>query len=156
MWIFVQYLLISSQRCLEQLEMDPVFNPLYLGSNLYPYLRMRGLLSRSYGPRSQSQARSQRREPNRPAEGSTPRQVRTTTKQGLKCSQKFNLIKDQHHSILTRFICTVCHILHFHYVVIWKYFTRLATHYLGISQTKGIHVVGREKSSKNSYKNNLT
>ncbi|KAF5902476.1 meiosis 1 arrest protein, partial [Clarias magur] len=62
------------ERCLEQLEMDPVFNPLYLGSNLYPYLRMRGLLSRSYGSRPQSQGRGQRRDTNRAAEGSTPRQ----------------------------------------------------------------------------------
>lgn len=80
MWIFAKYmhvLLLLSQRCLEQLETDPVFNPVCLGSNLYPYLRMRGLLSRSYGSRSQSQARGQRREPNRPAEGSTPRQVRS-------------------------------------------------------------------------------
>ncbi|KAB5579247.1 hypothetical protein PHYPO_G00192900 [Pangasianodon hypophthalmus] len=63
------------ERCLEQLETDPVFNPLCLGCNLYPYLRMRGLLSRSYGSRSQSQARGQRRDTNRAAEGSTPRQL---------------------------------------------------------------------------------
>ncbi|XP_060775540.1 meiosis 1 arrest protein [Neoarius graeffei] len=63
------------ERCLEQLETEPVFNPLCLGCNLYPYLRMRGLLSRSYGSRSQNQARGQRRDTHRPAEGSTPRQL---------------------------------------------------------------------------------
>ncbi|KAL7880369.1 hypothetical protein SRHO_G00026230 [Serrasalmus rhombeus] len=60
------------QRCLEQLEEDPVFNPLCLHANLYPQLKMRGLVSRSYGSHSQNQGRGQRRE--RPAEGSTPRQ----------------------------------------------------------------------------------
>ncbi|KAK3546690.1 hypothetical protein QTP70_031382 [Hemibagrus guttatus] len=63
------------ERCLDQLETDPVFNPLCLGCNLYPFLRMRGLLSRSYGSRCQSQERGQRRDTNRPAEGSTPRQL---------------------------------------------------------------------------------
>ncbi|XP_026998543.2 meiosis 1 arrest protein [Tachysurus fulvidraco] len=63
------------ERCLEQLETDPVFNPLCLSCNLYPYLRMRGLLSRTFSSRSQSQTRGQRRDTNRPAEGSTPRQL---------------------------------------------------------------------------------
>ncbi|XP_053485249.1 meiosis 1 arrest protein [Ictalurus furcatus] len=63
------------ERCLEQVETDPAFNPLCLGCNLYPYLRMRGLRSRSYCSQSQSQARGQRRDTNRPAEGSTPRQL---------------------------------------------------------------------------------
>ncbi|KAI4871998.1 hypothetical protein NFI96_018497 [Prochilodus magdalenae] len=60
------------QRCLDQLEEDPVFNPLCLHSNLYPELKMRGLLSRSYGSHFHSRGRGQRRD--RPAEGSTPRQ----------------------------------------------------------------------------------
>ncbi|KAG7330303.1 hypothetical protein KOW79_006525 [Hemibagrus wyckioides] len=63
------------ERSLDQLETDSVFNPLCLGCNLYPFLRMRGLLSRSYSSRCQSQARGQRRDTNRPAEGSTPRQL---------------------------------------------------------------------------------
>lgn len=88
---YMSFLLILSQRCLEQLETDHVFNPLSLSCNLYPYLRMKGLFSRSYSSRS---TRGQRREPNRPAEGSTSRQVRCTTVQGLKCSQKFNLNMD--------------------------------------------------------------
>ncbi|KAI5104388.1 meiosis 1 arrest protein [Silurus meridionalis] len=63
------------EKCLDQLETDPVFNPLCLGCNLYPYLKIRGLVSHSYSSRCQSQARGQRRNPNRPTEGSTPRQL---------------------------------------------------------------------------------
>ncbi|TSL41007.1 Meiosis 1 arrest protein [Bagarius yarrelli] len=63
------------ERCLDQLETDPVFNPLCLDCNLYPYLRRRGLLSRSYYSRTPSQARGQRRDTNRPAGGATPRQL---------------------------------------------------------------------------------
>ncbi|KAG9274394.1 meiosis 1 arrest protein isoform X1 [Astyanax mexicanus] len=64
------------EMCLEQLEEDPVFNPLCLRSNLYTQLRMRGLLSRPYTSHSesQSQGRGQRRDNHRPAEGSTSRQ----------------------------------------------------------------------------------
>ncbi|KAK1797159.1 hypothetical protein P4O66_008547, partial [Electrophorus voltai] len=63
------------ESCLDQLEEDPVFNPLCLGSNLYLHLRMRGLLSRPYGSRSQSQGRGQRRDTHHPPEGSTSRQL---------------------------------------------------------------------------------
>ncbi|XP_076843438.1 meiosis 1 arrest protein [Brachyhypopomus gauderio] len=63
------------ESCLDQLEEDPVFNPLCLGSNLYPHLRMRGLLSRPYGSNSRSQGRGQRRDTNHPPEGSTSRQL---------------------------------------------------------------------------------
>ncbi|XP_062850320.1 meiosis 1 arrest protein [Trichomycterus rosablanca] len=63
------------EMCLEQLEEDLVFNPLCLSCNLYPHLRMRSLLSRSYSSHSHSQARGQRRDTNRPAEGATPRQM---------------------------------------------------------------------------------
>ncbi|XP_073762032.1 meiosis 1 arrest protein isoform X1 [Danio rerio] len=61
------------ESSLEQLEKDPVFNPLCLDSNLYVHLRIRGLLTRSsqlFG----AQARGQCRGASRPPEGSTQRQ----------------------------------------------------------------------------------
>ncbi|XP_066536895.1 meiosis 1 arrest protein isoform X2 [Hoplias malabaricus] len=64
------------EKCLEQLEEDPVFNPLCTLSKLYPYLKMRGMLSRPYGAQTHNQGRGQRRNINRPAEGSTTRQGR--------------------------------------------------------------------------------
>lgn len=65
------------QSSLEQLERDPVFNPLCLDTNLYLHLRVRGLLTRSSQPAgTHGQGRGHRRDANRPPEGSTQRQVR--------------------------------------------------------------------------------
>ncbi|XP_076144505.1 meiosis 1 arrest protein [Alosa pseudoharengus] len=87
--------LITVENSLQSLEEDPVFNPLCLGTNLYPHLRMRSLASRPAHPyRRQDQTptptpthsqghgagvspggQSQRREPPvRPPEGSMARQ----------------------------------------------------------------------------------
>ncbi|KAL2079470.1 hypothetical protein ACEWY4_025214 [Coilia grayii] len=85
--------LVTVENSLQQLEEDPVFNPLCLSTNLYQHLRMRGLTSRPAHPyrrqgpaQSQSQNQSycgsraspvgqnQRRDPSRPPEGSTGRQ----------------------------------------------------------------------------------
>ncbi|XP_026124505.1 meiosis 1 arrest protein [Carassius auratus] len=69
--------LATVESSLDQLEKDPVFNPLCLDSNLYPHLRIRGLLTRSSQPfGAQGQGRGHRRGTSRPPEGSTQRQVR--------------------------------------------------------------------------------
>ncbi|XP_077085688.1 meiosis 1 arrest protein isoform X3 [Siphateles boraxobius] len=65
--------LATVESSLEQLEKDPVFNPLCLDSNLYLHLRIRGLLTRTSQPFG---ARGHRRGASRPPEGSTQRQVR--------------------------------------------------------------------------------
>nr|XP_055067743.1 meiosis 1 arrest protein isoform X2 [Misgurnus anguillicaudatus]XP_055067751.1 meiosis 1 arrest protein isoform X2 [Misgurnus anguillicaudatus]XP_055067758.1 meiosis 1 arrest protein isoform X2 [Misgurnus anguillicaudatus] len=67
------------ESSLEQLEKDPVFNPLCLDTNLYVHLRMRGLLTRSSSIQTfgaHGQGRGQRRDASRPPEGSTQRQGR--------------------------------------------------------------------------------
>ncbi|XP_063042339.1 meiosis 1 arrest protein [Engraulis encrasicolus] len=96
--------LLTMENSLQQLEEDPVFNPLCLSTTLYQHLRMRGLSSRPAHPyrrqnqnQAQAQAQSQfqnqaygggwvspvtarqqqqqqRREPHRPPEGSMGRQ----------------------------------------------------------------------------------
>ncbi|ROL47931.1 Meiosis 1 arrest protein [Anabarilius grahami] len=69
--------LATVESSLEQLEKDPVFNPLCLDSNLYLHLRFRGLLTRSSQPfGAQGQGRGHRRGASRPPEGSTQRQGR--------------------------------------------------------------------------------
>ncbi|XP_067289750.1 meiosis 1 arrest protein [Pseudorasbora parva] len=69
--------LATVESSLEQLEKDPVFNPLCLDSNLYLHLRIRGLLTRSSQPfGTQGQGRGHRRGASRPPEGSTQRQGR--------------------------------------------------------------------------------
>ncbi|XP_056604852.1 meiosis 1 arrest protein [Triplophysa dalaica] len=69
--------LATVESSLEQLERDPVFNPLCLDTNFYLHLRMRGLLTRtSQQAGGHSQGRGLRRDASRPPEGSTQRQVR--------------------------------------------------------------------------------
>ncbi|RXN35414.1 meiosis 1 arrest [Labeo rohita] len=69
--------LASVESSLDQLEKDPVFNPLCLDSNLYLHLSIRGSHTRSSQPfGAQGQGHSQRRGASRPPEGSTQRQGR--------------------------------------------------------------------------------
>ncbi|XP_042584292.1 meiosis 1 arrest protein [Cyprinus carpio] len=71
--------LASVESSLDQLEKDPVFNPLGLDSNLYSHLRIKGLLTRSSQPfGAHGQGRGHRRGASRPQEGSTQRQGRQT------------------------------------------------------------------------------
>ncbi|XP_030635091.1 meiosis 1 arrest protein [Chanos chanos] len=71
--------LTKVQSSLDQLEEDPMFNPLCLSTNLYRHLKMRGLAQRRGHPygqnnRTQNQSRPQRRDSLQPPEGSTSRQ----------------------------------------------------------------------------------
>ncbi|KTG46890.1 hypothetical protein cypCar_00002764 [Cyprinus carpio] len=69
----------SLRSSLDQLEKDPVFNPLGLDSNLHSHLRIKGLLTRSSQPfGAHGQGRGHRRGASRPQEGSTQRQGRQT------------------------------------------------------------------------------
>ncbi|XP_028855074.1 meiosis 1 arrest protein isoform X3 [Denticeps clupeoides] len=69
--------LMTVESLLMQLEEDPVFNPLCLVGNLYPYLRQRGLTPRfghHYRGLGLRPALGQRRDPPWPTEGPMPRQ----------------------------------------------------------------------------------